>query len=68
MSELYDELQELGYKHITAIKPFHFIDIEIAGNMRCKQCGSKMYWEGYVSPSSYIAFAVCTQCEHKEEF
>ncbi|MFA5166556.1 MAG: hypothetical protein WC449_04685 [Candidatus Paceibacterota bacterium] len=57
-----------GYKPVTMDSGWATLDSEIAESMPCPKCGSRMYYEGFVTPASYRAFAVCTKCGNVEEF
>jgi hypothetical protein len=57
-----------GYKPVAMDSQFAMLDSEIAESTKCSECGSKMYYEGYETPFSYRAFAVCEKCGHYEEF
>lgn len=68
MFDLYDDLKTAGYKPVATDSKFAMLDAEIAEEQPCSECGAKMYYEGYETPSSYRAFAVCPKCGHYEEF
>jgi len=38
------------------------IDKPIAESMKCRKCRSKMRYEPWTKPGSYIALAVCPNC------
>lgn len=57
-----------GYKPVAMDSGWAMLDAEIAECMVCPECGNSMYYEGFVTPSSYRAFAVCRKCGHGEEF
>ena len=45
------------------------IDREVCANSRCRKCGHHgLNYEPWSRPGSYIAFAVCPNCGHQEEF
>lgn len=63
-----DDMTSAGYKPVATDSFYAMMDSEIAESQKCSECGSAMYYEGYETPSSYRAFAVCTKCGHSEEF
>lgn len=63
-----DDLTSAGYRPVKSDSQFAVLDSEIAESQPCSECGGRMYYEGWETPGSYRAFAVCTKCGHSEEF
>ena len=63
------ELLKIGYKCKAPSLDVVDIDAPIAEGIPCPKCGGKMHYEAYTSESgSYIALAVCNDCQYEEEF
>lgn len=66
-NELKTEMTNFGYREVYKFKPYHFIDAEIAENIICDKCNSKMIYVGFECGASYRAFSVCAKCGNYNE-
>ena len=44
------------------------IDAQVAQGLKCRKCAGPMRYEGYHSPTEYIALAICDHCGREVSF